>query len=124
MFDQVLQNSKNANKMQLEAIDPDLVILVSSDEKSFICSRKILMYEFDFWHRTISINVLNKGSRRQFFSWGTISKLPFSDSNMSVLFGDVEEKTLIEILRYVYTGKCVEKCLHDCIVNCFIAAEK
>jgi len=124
MFDEVLNS--NANNLQIKENDPDLIILVSSDEKSFICSRKILMYEPDFWHRVTSTNVLNKGNiRGQLIVLGMyISKLRFSDSKMSILFGDIDEKTLTEIMRYIYTGKCVDKYLHDCIVNCFIAAEK
>jgi len=124
MFDEVLNS--NVNNLQIEANDQDLVILVSSDGKSFICSRKILMYESHFWHRATSINVLNKGNiRGQLISLGMyISKLRFSDSKMSILFGHVDEKTLTEILRYIYTGKCADKYLHDCIVDCLIAAEK
>jgi len=37
---------------------------------------------------------------------------------------DVDGKTLTEILRYIYTGKCLDRKLHDCIIDCLISAEK
>jgi len=107
--------------------DPDKVILMSNDECFFECSRKIMAYQSDLLNKAVSGHdwTSKEGDMLAglYYKFETCNNV-FLEAKSVIILDDVDGKTLTEILRYIYTEKCIDKNLDECVLNCLYAAEK